>query len=51
MFCIVAQNKNMIFINASFELLPKISISLREKIISIQEVSNGVVQPLPGIVR
>ena len=41
-FCLIAKNKNMVFVNARFKLLPEFHISFREKAVSIQEVSEGV---------
>ncbi|STQ14413.1 Uncharacterised protein [Enterobacter cloacae] len=40
---LVGENKNMIFVNAVFEFLPKLRGFFREKAISIQEVSKGMV--------
>ena len=41
-FCLISKNENMVFVNARFKLLPEFHISFREKAVSIQEVSKGV---------
>lgn len=38
-FCLIAKNKNMVFVNARFELLPEFRISFREKLSAFRKLA------------